>query len=67
MFVFLSQQSKIDPLSEDGLKPSEDGVKGVIEFSKVDFTYPARADVQVVLIPSTGSLCCNGVTLLYRF
>ena len=44
------QKSEIDPLSDEGLKPSEDSMKGVIEFRNVNFNYPARPDVQVRLV-----------------
>ncbi|XP_062514381.1 ATP-dependent translocase ABCB1-like [Corticium candelabrum] len=48
VFQIMDRKSQIDPLSDEGLNPPEETVKGVIEFRNVKFTYPARDDVEVL-------------------
>ncbi|KXS12912.1 P-loop containing nucleoside triphosphate hydrolase protein [Gonapodya prolifera JEL478] len=42
----IDRTASIDSSSNDGLQP--DGVKGIIEFRSVAFTYPSRDDVKVL-------------------
>ncbi|XP_065836632.1 ATP-dependent translocase ABCB1-like isoform X2 [Oscarella lobularis] len=48
VFEIEDRQSLIDPLSDEGDKPSEETVKGNVEFQNVDFSYPSRPDVEVL-------------------
>lgn len=51
VFSVIDRDSRIDSLSQDGLRPSS--ISGNIEFKNVHFRYPARMDVPVL----------NGLTL----
>ena len=46
LFKTIDRKSKIDPLSDAGIVPSE--CAGCIRIDKVDFSYPARPDVAVL-------------------
>lgn len=46
VFRVIDRNSKIDSLSEDGLKPTQ--VKGNIRFENVHFSYPARPRERVL-------------------
>ncbi len=46
VFKVLDRKSKIDALSEDGLRP--ESVKGVIKFHNVSFAYPSRPLEQIL-------------------
>lgn len=45
-FKLIERQSKIDPMSEDGIKP--DQLLGNIRFENVCFRYPTRPNVRVL-------------------
>lgn len=46
VFSIIDRESKIDSLSQDGLRPTS--ISGNIEFKNVHFRYPARMDVQIL-------------------
>ncbi|KAK0655190.1 P-loop containing nucleoside triphosphate hydrolase protein [Cercophora newfieldiana] len=46
LFQVIDRESKIDSLSDEGIKPDE--FNGDIEFRNVNFAYPSRPDVQVL-------------------
>ncbi|KAH7371427.1 P-loop containing nucleoside triphosphate hydrolase protein [Pyrenochaeta sp. MPI-SDFR-AT-0127] len=46
LFKTIDRQSEIDPLSDEGEKPST--CKGVIEIENIIFAYPARPDITVL-------------------
>ena len=48
IFKLLDRKSKIDPLSEEGVKKNSDEVKGLIELKNVKFSYPSKADIPVL-------------------
>lgn len=52
VFKVIRRIPKIDPYSENGLKPKT--VVGYIEFKNLFFKYPARPDVEVykIILPS---------------
>ncbi|XP_063308549.1 ATP-dependent translocase ABCB1-like [Pelobates fuscus] len=79
VFTIIDNEPKIDSFSTDGFKP--DSIKGDIEFIDVNFTYPSRADYQVLkginlkitsgetvaLVGSSGCGKSTTVQLLQRF
>ncbi|KAI0287206.1 P-loop containing nucleoside triphosphate hydrolase protein [Russula brevipes] len=79
LYATIDQVPSIDSASEEGLKPSK--VVGEIIFENVDFSYPARPDVQVVknlsltfpagkataLVGASGSGKSTVVSLVERF
>jgi len=46
LFHVIDRESKIDSLSDEGIKPEQ--CRGDIEFRDVVFAYPSRPDVQVL-------------------
>jgi len=46
VFAVIDRKSKIDSLSESGLKPSS--VLGEIKFSGIKFSYPSRTEVPIL-------------------
>lgn len=46
LFKRIDRQSKIDPLSSEGSRPSN--CHGNIQFTDIDFAYPSRPNVQVL-------------------
>jgi ABC-type multidrug transport system fused ATPase/permease subunit len=46
VFAIQDRKSAIDSLSDEGEKPAEETVKGNIEFRNVQFSYPARPDIE---------------------
>ncbi|KAM7188807.1 P-loop containing nucleoside triphosphate hydrolase protein [Naviculisporaceae sp. PSN 640] len=46
LFQVIDRESKIDSLSEDGIKPET--FEGSVEFRKVKFAYPSRPDAQIL-------------------
>jgi ABC-type multidrug transport system fused ATPase/permease subunit len=46
VFAVIDRESKIDSLSQGGMKPSS--VLGEIKFAGVKFSYPSRAEVQIL-------------------
>jgi ATP-binding cassette subfamily B (MDR/TAP) protein 1 len=48
VFAIQDRKSAIDSLSDEGEKPAEETVKGNIEFRNVQFSYPARPDIEVM-------------------
>lgn len=46
IFRVIDRQSKIDPMSDEGLVPNSD-IQGSITFRNVHFGYPSRSEVQV--------------------
>lgn len=48
VFETIERKSPIHPLSEEGEKPKE--VKGSIQFTNIDFHYPTRSDVSILVV-----------------
>jgi ABC-type multidrug transport system fused ATPase/permease subunit len=67
VFETIDRKSEIDPLSDEGLKPPEDTVQGVIEFNNVNFNYPARPDVHVRLVGDLACGLCSNCKNMPRF
>ncbi|XP_072365307.1 ATP-dependent translocase ABCB1-like isoform X2 [Scyliorhinus torazame] len=79
IYKILNEKSAIDGFSEEGYKP--DQIKGIVEFKNVHFSYPSRADIQILkglnlkidsgqtvaLVGSSGCGKSTTIQLLQRF